>query len=101
MMRQSQSFANDALNRWKQICSAADLPENYDSIVDAVRHVNRSTWRQLQSNAPITYSTKDDLLLLLRVLDKSAEAASVAPAWNFLCDATQTQLYEGYLHPAR
>ena len=70
-----------------------------DSVFYAVRNVNRSTWRQLQASTPITYSTKDDLLLVLRVLDKSSEIASVAPAWNFLCDVTQTQLYEGYLHP--
>lgn len=99
LMRQSQSFADDEVNHWMQICSSAALPENYDSIVDAVRNVNRSTWRHLQASTPITYSTKDDLLLVLRVLDKSSEIASVAPAWNFLCDVTQTQLYEGYLHP--
>ena len=99
LMRQSQSFSDAEAHHWMQICSAAALPENYDSIVDAVRNVNRSTWRQLQASTPITYSTKDDLLFVLRVLDKGSEIASVAPAWNFLCDVTQTQLYEGYLHP--
>jgi hypothetical protein len=66
---------------------------------DAFLQRDRLAWDKLCGQEALTYTTRKELLLVLRVLRRDSERQDAAPAWVAECDATFASTAWGLLDP--